>query len=481
MLTFCSIVPPAARAQARVMAASVRRHHPYARIVAISLGADGAGEEVPYESLEIDGDASIPSLLGRALVDADIAIYLDPEIYVYDSLEPVLGAARERGVALVPRLTALPEDDERPNYSDLLEAGMMSPACVGARRGEAPDQFLRWWSRRLEDSASANGRWLDLAPDRFPFVASVRDDGCNVSFWNLHERPLERRGDRILAAGSPLRFIHFAGFRPDRPYWLSEDATRVRVIDDPVLAEICGAYAEEVRDAGWEVPRRQIGDVQRLGNGQRVDHLVRALWEEALTEGRDFGDPLALDGATALVGWLREPVAGGAGASVNRYLMAAYLTRPDLQAAFPDLDGSDARGLLKWGRAHTEEVLRELVEPLGTGDDDPPAAAGLGVNVVGYLGETLGLGEAARLYIRALEAAGVSVSTTAVSPDEPPAAGKRAVNRAGSAERQPCMPQRRPSRRAGPPRGPRGAPGASDHRSVGLGDRRLAAQLEPGI
>ena len=43
----------------------------------------------------------------------------------------------------------------------------------------------------------------------------------------------------------------------------------------------------------------------------------------------------------------------------------------------------------------------------------------LAVNVIGYLRDTLGLAEAARLYIRALSAAGIPVSTTAVAPDPP--------------------------------------------------------------
>jgi len=43
----------------------------------------------------------------------------------------------------------------------------------------------------------------------------------------------------------------------------------------------------------------------------------------------------------------------------------------------------------------------------------------LAVNVIGYLRDTLGLAEAAHLYIRALSAAGISVSTTTVSPDLP--------------------------------------------------------------
>jgi glycosyltransferase involved in cell wall biosynthesis len=259
--------------------------------------------------------------------------------------------------------------------------------------------------------------WLDLVPDLFPQAAVLDDAGYLVSFWNLHERPLERQDDRVLAAGRPLRLFQFSGFRPDRPYWLSEHASRVRVVENPVLAELCGSYAEALRAAGWSPPRASIGDVERLGNGQRADHLVRSLWKDSLEAGRDFGDPLSPDEADAFTAWMREPAEEGGRAGVNRYLLAAYRTRPDLQAAFPSLDGPDGGRLIEWGLGPgRREVLPELL-PGEPGELAPSGGSPLAVNVIGYLRDTLGLAEAARLYVSALTTAGVPVTTTAIAPD----------------------------------------------------------------
>ena len=199
-----------------------------------------------------------------------------------------------------------------------------------------------------------------------------------------------------------------------------------------MLSELCGEYAERVLRAGWTPPVRQLIGMQRLGNGQRVDHLVRALWTEALEDGRDFGDPLVAPAADAFVSWMREPAQRGAGEGVNRYLYAAYLTRPDLQREFPNLDSGDGQRLVAWAWQHgRREVLPELVVA-----ETAPEASVLGgqlaVNVIGYLGETLGLAEAARLYIAALQAAGVPVSTTAISPDLPVEESQKTITRYGS-------------------------------------------------
>ena len=108
---------------------------------------------------------------------------------------------------------------------------------------------------------------------------------------------------------------------------------------------------------------------------------------------------------------MRGPAERGAQAGVNRYLFAAYETRPDLQQAYPDLDGADGAGLVAWAWEHgRREVLGELLPAPAAGPRT--SSATLGVNVIGYLGETLGLAEAARLYIRGLARPGIPVSTT---------------------------------------------------------------------
>ena len=429
MVTFCSLVTPATRAQARVLADALRAHHPDARVLASAPeGLDVEGTQM----VKIDGEPSIPALLAHSLEDAETVVYLDPQVLVYESLSPFIAAAPPGGVALVPRVGSLPDDGLRPDYAALLDAGEITPAMIAVSRGDASGVFLEWWLRRREEGEISDGRRLSLAHEQLPGIAVVPDPGYAVSYWNLHERPLARDGERVTASGSLLRTAYFGGFRPDRPYWLSEDGTRVRVIDDPVLSELCGEYAERVLAAGWAPPLRELGGMQRLGNGQRVDHLMRALWSEATQSGHDFGDPLTAPAAEAFVAWMTEPAQRGGAEGVNRYLYAAYLTRPDLQREFPNLDSGDGHRLVAWAWQHgRREVLAELVmakDGPGAATAEPP----LGINVIGYLGETLGLAEAARLYIAALQAAGVPVSTTAVTPDLPVEESAKTITRYGS-------------------------------------------------
>ena len=454
MVIFCTVATRQSLPQARVLAATLRAHGDGARLtVGVLSGYPQLRPDEEFDVLRLDeladghagaegqiGDLHSAELAPARLLEvllgsgAETVVYLDAHIAVYAPLHPALGPAREHGVTLLRRVAQLPEDGQHPDLADLLVAGEVSPSFVAAG-GEEGKRFARWWSDGIRRSGRP-ARWLELAPRAFPTLGWLEDPGCGVSFWNLHERPLERRREVTLAAGAPLRFIEFAGFRADRPYLLNEAATRVRPLEDRVLAELCGEYGQHLREAGWTAPDTGPGPEERFGNGLPMDPLLRRLWAEAEAAGSGFGDPASPLAAEAFVGWLREPGPRGGAAGVNRYLDAVYEQRPDLQTAFPELD-TDADGLIAWAWEHgrpelglAPDLLPRSPEGTGAADD-----AHLTVNVLGYLRDTLGIGEAARLYIKALEAAGVPVTTTAVAPDLPvdPGAGKT-VTRFGRRE-----------------------------------------------
>ena len=208
-------------------------------------------------------------------------------------LSPVLGAAAQTGVALVRRLAALPDDGLLPGDRELAAAGAISPSMVAVARGDAATEFLGWWSRRHGEAAQSDGRWLELGRERFAAVSLVQDEGCDVSYWNLHERPLSALG-RADAGGRPAAAVHGLRRLSRRPAVLAERGRDPGAGDrrsGPVASCAGNTPSRSAPPAGLRRSGRSPG-VERLGNGQRVDHLVRALWDEALADGKMFGDPL---------------------------------------------------------------------------------------------------------------------------------------------------------------------------------------------
>jgi len=420
-------------ALARVLAAGLERVHPDWRLTVLLL--DGDPEDVADERFEAVGLAEIGAsglgllqtvagssrVLGAALRPAllahladrsdDVATWLDPTVRVLGSLDALVEAA-DAGVALVPLHPTL-EPGRGLAVRAPFESGMVAATDSVA---------LRWWGELTLERARALGSRFDPeASDCLgalvaasPDVRTVRDPSLCAGWWSLEARPLD--GD--------LRALNLPGFDPAKPHWVSaEDRDgAARVSSSAELAELLADHAGELLAAGWK-PAFEPWAYATLPNGLALDDDMRDLF--ALAQRRDvpLESPFTDAGCDAFMRWLDSECPIGAG--VTWYLERVHRRRPDLRAAFPDLGGGDGRRLARWMETNglgEERVLAELLRrrpgPARSNGDAVSAARAAGgaarVRVIGYLGDGLGLGQAARSYVRALRAVGVEVETATV-------------------------------------------------------------------
>ena len=159
--------------------------------------------------------------------------YLDPDIQVFQDFTHLLDD--DADVCLTPHIfTDILQDGYSPSSHDILQAGFYNLGFCSARPTALP--FLSWWSGRLQFDCLLNPamgyftdqRILDFATLRAK-VQTLVAPGCNVAYWNLHERNviLDQGEWKITYAGSvhPLYFFHFSGFQLDRSASLSRHAT----------------------------------------------------------------------------------------------------------------------------------------------------------------------------------------------------------------------------------------------------------------
>jgi glycosyltransferase involved in cell wall biosynthesis len=430
---------------ARILAAGLVTHHPEIRLTALVGAADRrrlrASEPFDVLLLRDVGQPGIEDLITTAPPEAvasvlrallvrhllrageEAVVLLPADAEVRGPLAALLDGLHHHRAVLVPRLTgALPNDGLRPDAADLLRAGEIDHELVAMRGDAAGLEFAEWWVERSYAAAEAvapqghNGTVpvpaeatpLDVASTVFAGLGRVEDPAYDVSVWNLHERSIT--GD--------VRLVRFTGFRPDRPWWLSSDGNRVLVLDDSELATACGERARAMRAAGWAPEAYEAAD-DELAPGIRLDDRLRRLHAEAVEHDERFGELDSAAAVEAFLTWLAESAPAGGAAGINRYAHDVWRERPDVQEAYPDLDGTSADGFIGWLWVHGREELGlqgALLPP-------PPAWAkeadrqAPAVLVAGYLRGTLGLGQAARAYVSAFQAVDVPVVTQTVSVD----------------------------------------------------------------
>jgi glycosyltransferase involved in cell wall biosynthesis len=379
---------------------------------------------------------SVKPLFLQCLIRArgSAVIYLDPDIRVFGSLAYVARLAEEHGLVLTPHVTQpIPDDGRQVDALYVLAAGVYNLGFAAFAPSAAP--CLDWWwqqTRRramndVREQMFTDQRWADYMPSLFSHHL-LKDPGYNVAYWNLDERPLTRAHGRIYAHNLPLRFFHFSGFDPRTPWLLSRhqgDRPHILLSEHPVLAALCEDYASALDRAGFAVSSQRAYGWEVSADGLAMTHRIRGLYWSALMaaeRGETPPPPDPFDAACpdAFTSWLNAPDARGS-RRWSRYLVAIYQTRLDLQAHIPDIDGPGAASFGHWMR--TDGVLQEHIPPAlvppapraGAGRSRPRRAKrtlSQGLNVAGYFHAELGVGEAARLLTRAIDATGSAYTTT---------------------------------------------------------------------
>jgi glycosyltransferase involved in cell wall biosynthesis len=453
----CTIIAKNYVAQARVLARSFTEHHPEGRFWTLIIDdfadyIDPAQE--PFETLtpaDIGCEPFADMAFRYSVIELSTAVkpwllrhlmaelggpitYLDPDIQVFGSLEELERLAREHKLVLTPHCNQpIPDDGRRPTQIDIMIAGVYNLGYLSLAPGKEIDELLDWWEERLRRDCRVDPvygyfvdqRWFDLTPGLVSDRAIVREPEYNVAYWNLHGRALDRDGDSYTVDGRPLAFFHFSGFDPDEPGVLSRHQNRIHVHGSPALAQILSEYAALVQGERYATAHGFPYTFDALPDGTRLDPVVRQLFAEAEESGELSASPFSPGGSEAFLEWLAVQ-SPGAPPGVHRLLARLYGIRADLREAFPDLNGSDLARLFQWARREgAEEVpaLARLPLPEASAGRAPersvlPHAPLWGVNVVGHFRSELGIGEAARQVITALDSAEVPV--LAVRPTTQP-------------------------------------------------------------
>jgi hypothetical protein len=402
VLHACTIVARNYLAHARTLAASYREHHPGGRFSVLVLDA-------PYEHLLRDDDAfdvieptqiglpegelermltlydvkELATALKPTLLDsmlaagATAALYLDPDIVVFDELDVIGELAARHGIVLTPHtLEPLPRDYREPSEHGLNVAGVFNLGFVCVGEGGRP--FLSWWAERLardcvesaEPGLFVDQKWVDFVPCYWEHHV-LRDRGCNVAYWNLPTRRVAGGPGAWTVDGVPLRFFHYSGYSPTRPEQLSKFQTepqRVTFDEFPLLRVLCDDYAARLAANGF-AECSPVPYAFDAPGGVVLTRPLRRMYRQLLkvSEYRGFelpANPFA-DGAQA---WLEMLQSVSADLAPER-LGGSLQTRRLAVLAFAEELADDDTLLAAWNAAFDADADATLVI-LAEGDAD---------------------------------------------------------------------------------------------------------------
>ena len=386
-----------------------------------------------------------PWVLERMLADQrGPVLYLDPDCVVFAPLDLLVEAALDTAIVLTPHLIKpMPRDGLLPDERHILSSGVYNLGFVGLGRLSRSRDLVEFWKTRLRYDAIVDHermlftdqRWIDLVPGMFEHHIE-RDPGCNVAYWNAHERDLVMEGDEIRAGEHPLRFFHFSGFDPNSPELLSKysfNRPRLLLSEQPVIRTLCRQYSEEVHAQDFDGASSLRYWWTDLPNGVRLSPFTRRVLRELYVEAEEAGTEMPptlteKGGVSALMSWLLGHTDDGE----PRFPNAMLRTRPALAASMAQPWGIDATAFAHWLRTaapHELDLDRRLADGAARsvmrayvgareGDDEmSESVAGDGgptVELIGFANADVGAGEATRRLACALSTAGIDHGVTSL-------------------------------------------------------------------
>lgn len=286
---------------------------------------------------------------------AQAVVYFDPDIQLYSSGRPLLDRLAASDVVLTPHLTAPLADERHPSDLSILQSGTYNLGFLALRRSEAAQVLLQWWSGKLlrdcvvdiPRGLFTDQKWMDLVPGFFEQVAIERDPGWNVAYWNLAHRDVQHGTQGFTVNGRPLFFFHFSG-RDPRSASISKHQDRFTLDDcTPATRRLMSEYEASLLAQGRERYARLPYAFARLADGTPLPDIARQVLRLQLDWSRPMPRLDSPEGARFVAEFLAQPV-DRAQPPLSRLAMHLYRSRPDLQAAFPDVQGVHRQAFLGW-------------------------------------------------------------------------------------------------------------------------------------
>lgn len=235
-----------------------------------------------YDILELNTNVK-PTFARRLLERHAKVVYLDPDIFVYDSLQPIHDLLDRHPVVLTPHILTPIEDDLLPGETEFLNSGIYNLGFAGFNRSPAALAFLGWWERRCLHMAFndqprglfVDQKWMDFAPALCPDACILRSKAFNVAYWNLHERQVTIRDDKPYVDDRPLVFFHFSGLPPAGDDRISKYQTRFTLSARTDVAPLFGRYRAALERNGHAANLKIPYGFGRFSNGVPITNLAR--------------------------------------------------------------------------------------------------------------------------------------------------------------------------------------------------------------
>ena len=173
-----------------------------------------------------------------------LTIYLDADLYFYDSLKSVIAEIANSSIAII--------EHRYPWFLKSLEKkyGKFNVGLLSFRNDPEGNNTLDWWAERCiewcfdypDKGKYADQGYLTDFPKQTQNLRVIKNKGLNLAPWNSGASTVRIENDRIWVDGDSLTFFHFHGLRRVGFYWISSQLVYFSPLPRNVFTKIYAPY-----------------------------------------------------------------------------------------------------------------------------------------------------------------------------------------------------------------------------------------------
>jgi len=236
-------------------------------------------------------------------------IYLDPDIYLFNSIETIFKKLQKYSIVLTPHINEI-EENYTGDYNEnlFLGAGTFNLGFLALKKDENSIKMLKWWGKKLLtecyvdnfDNTASDQKWINLLPSFFDSddLCVDRHLGLNVAPWNYHEREIIMENDNVYVRKRnvitnkkfPLIFIHFSNYDYNKMLVGEiKHQSLAHKYDD--LTFVLKLYIHEIQNSNFKKFKSLNYSYNYFNNGTPVSKFNRRLYRALTERGEEIAAP----------------------------------------------------------------------------------------------------------------------------------------------------------------------------------------------
>jgi hypothetical protein len=243
---------------------------------------------------------------------ADNVIYFDPDIFIFNDIEPILDDLKLYEIVVTPHFVT-PQlhytgDDEE---TMMFFVGIFNFGFVAIKKTLNNSFILNWWENRLldkcfgdrQDALHTDQKWADFWP---VYVGSrmliSKAIGYNLAPWNLFEREIIKNDNMFLVRNrftkniEPLIFVHFAGYDPNDMSIIHKYSFGLTIERYPEYNLIRDIYNEITSKFNFVELKQSVYSFSKFSNGEFIQDYHRRLYRALIENNRKITNPFDANG-----------------------------------------------------------------------------------------------------------------------------------------------------------------------------------------